>query len=375
MKNQLLIQILSLLAVAVSILLVLFLLTVKTKNRLSNLFFGFFILLNALELSSWLTNQYLQDIPWLLMLRVTCSALINPLFYLYLLALLYNDFRVRPQHIWHALPFALTNLLLLPDFYLTDRVSQALYLQHYSQHWPVQFFEVVSHLQFWVYIIAGFWKIIRFRKVYQENFAEAGMQTYNWALQLTTWIVVVHSVIIIKDLLPFTRFAFVHEAALVLVSLNALFINSWFILKTMFHPELFRQMDSHIVPLKEPDPQPPSAEQTDKIQQLRQYMTTQEPFLDPQLNIQQLAGQLQIPVRELSILINQQIGQHFFDFVNEYRIRKAMDLLRRHTNAEMTIQQILFAVGFNSKSSFHTAFKKLSDLTPSAYRSLVKAEK
>ena len=52
MDDKSLIRTISLLAVFVSVLLAVFLLTVKTKSRLSNVLFGVFILLNALDISS-----------------------------------------------------------------------------------------------------------------------------------------------------------------------------------------------------------------------------------------------------------------------------------------------------------------------------------
>lgn len=66
----------------------------------------------------------------------------------------------------------------------------------------------------------------------------------------------------------------------------------------------------------------------DKITMLRTFMHKDEPFLEPSLTIQDLANLINMPVRELSILINHHLDLHFFDFVNEYRIKKAMELLR-----------------------------------------------
>ena len=97
-------------------------------------------------------------------------------------------------------------------------------------------------------------------------------------------------------------------------------------------------------------------------------MVEKEPFLEPSLTIQELAHQVNIPVRDLSVLINHHINQHFFDFVNEYRVKKAMTILKDPTKKEVTDLEILYEVGFNSKSSFNTAFKKHTGNTPTEYR-------
>ncbi|WP_276965984.1 helix-turn-helix domain-containing protein [Chryseobacterium sp.] len=81
-----------------------------------------------------------------------------------------------------------------------------------------------------------------------------------------------------------------------------------------------------------------------------------------------MSGEIEIPVRELSLLINHQLGQHFYDFVNTYRIENAMNMLKDETKSKVTILEILYEVGFNSKSSFNTAFKKHTGTTPTLYR-------
>jgi len=90
--------------------------------------------------------------------------------------------------------------------------------------------------------------------------------------------------------------------------------------------------------------------------------------LDPFLSIYSLSKQIKVPNNELSILINRKIGQHFFDFVNTYRINFAADMLSDKNNHKKTVMEILFDAGFNSKSSFNTAFKKHKHVTPSQYR-------
>ena len=97
-------------------------------------------------------------------------------------------------------------------------------------------------------------------------------------------------------------------------------------------------------------------------------MTKNEPFLDPSLTIYDLSKQIEMPAKDLSLLINHEFNQHFFDFVNGFRIRKAMEILADPDKKDLTVLEILYDVGFNSKSSFNTAFKKYTQLTPTEYR-------
>ncbi|UKB81285.1 helix-turn-helix domain-containing protein [Chryseobacterium sp. MEBOG07] len=101
---------------------------------------------------------------------------------------------------------------------------------------------------------------------------------------------------------------------------------------------------------------------------MKEFMIKNEPYLDSSLTIQDLAEQLNMPVKDLSALINLYMNKHFFDFINEYRIEKAKEILKNPLQKELTILEILYEVGFNSKSSFSTSFKKYTGTTPTDFR-------
>ena len=67
-------------------------------------------------------------------------------------------------------------------------------------------------------------------------------------------------------------------------------------------------------------------------------------------------------------MINETVGQNFFDFVNRYRIEEAKKLLANPADKKITVLEVLYEVGFNSKSSFNTLFKKHTGLTPSEFK-------
>src|SRR6185503_2829883 len=60
--------------------------------------------------------------------------------------------------------------------------------------------------------------------------------------------------------------------------------------------------------------------------------------------------------------------QNFFDFINRFRIDEAKLMLTNPKDRKITVLEVLYQVGFNSKSSFNTLFKKYTGLTPTAFR-------
>lgn len=91
-------------------------------------------------------------------------------------------------------------------------------------------------------------------------------------------------------------------------------------------------------------------------------------YLQPDLTLPQLAEQLDCSVNHLSQAINSGFGMSFFDFINGFRIRKATTLLTTAKPADAAILNVALAVGFNSTSTFYSAFKKVTGQTPAQFR-------
>ena len=98
-------------------------------------------------------------------------------------------------------------------------------------------------------------------------------------------------------------------------------------------------------------------------------MEEQKPYLNPNLTMTDLADELAVPHRELSQIINESFEQHFYDFINSYRIKESKQFLR-NSSKKSTVLEIAYAVGFNSKSTFNTAFKKHVGVSPTEFKNL-----
>jgi len=69
---------------------------------------------------------------------------------------------------------------------------------------------------------------------------------------------------------------------------------------------------------------------------------------------------------KVSQVINTYFSKNFYSFLNEYRIREAKKLLV--SEPTLSVKAIMYEVGFNSKNSFYSAFKKITGLSPNDYR-------
>ena len=89
-------------------------------------------------------------------------------------------------------------------------------------------------------------------------------------------------------------------------------------------------------------------------------MQDQELYLDCDLTLRQLARHVGISYHQASQVINGQMNQRFFSFVNNYRVQLAKDLMSDPKTSKMAIVDLAVEVGFKSKSSFYDAFKKVT---------------
>jgi len=88
-------------------------------------------------------------------------------------------------------------------------------------------------------------------------------------------------------------------------------------------------------------------------------------FQDNELSLAKLAEASELNIHLASKAINECSGGNFYDWVNLYRVEKAKSLLLE-SNAQ--VSKVCYDVGFNSKSTFYAAFKKVTGMTPGAYR-------
>jgi TolB-like protein/AraC-like DNA-binding protein len=109
----------------------------------------------------------------------------------------------------------------------------------------------------------------------------------------------------------------------------------------------------------------------DQIKKLKgkllSYFKEDEPFLNPQLNLQFVAQVLELNNNKISFLINQAFNVNFNDFVNSYRLKHFKLIALDSNNSHLTILGLAYDSGFNSKTVFNTYFKKIEGVTPRAW--------
>ncbi len=86
------------------------------------------------------------------------------------------------------------------------------------------------------------------------------------------------------------------------------------------------------------------------------------------ITIEAFSERTGVATKTLSFIVNRYYEKNFYEFINNYRVEEARMLLKNIQNKDVPIQDIYESVGFRSKSSFNTLFKKKIGMTPSEYR-------
>ncbi|MCP4156892.1 MAG: AraC family transcriptional regulator [bacterium] len=98
------------------------------------------------------------------------------------------------------------------------------------------------------------------------------------------------------------------------------------------------------------------------------HITKSRSFTNPEINLQKLADELDIPPHHISQVINSRLNKNFYQFINHYRVEEVKKNLAAPSMANDSILKIAFDVGFNTKSTFNAIFKQFTGMTPSQYR-------
>lgn len=147
---------------------------------------------------------------------------------------------------------------------------------------------------------------------------------------------------------------------------------SFFLYLTIFFYFYNRKVDSILlaergdIPVKSEKKKIASEDATAWMDKLEKVIRDKELYKDPNLKLNDLATQINITPHLLSQLLNDNAGKSFSTYINEFRINEACRLIS--TNDRLTFEAIGYEVGYNSKSTFYAAFKKIKDTTPALFK-------
>lgn len=350
------------------------------RNRVSNRFLAAFLLVFSICMMGIVAyaSRWVLKFPHLGLLHTPFGAIQGIPFFLYLLSLSKKDFRMNWK-LWSLfLPFLIVAVWLIP-FYALGAEAKRQVLESGYQTLPRQwlYLFIFSTIVNAASILASFVVVLRHERLIRQVYSSSSNKTLLWTRHFLYACTGVFLTCVFMSFFDVTwADAFSNLCFCVVIYV--------FGYRAMRQPEIFRDISEDALPVEEELPlmrRPVKYEKSGLteekakalLERMERLMLEEKPYLDPALNLQQLAAQLQIVPHQLSQLLNQFKGESFSDFVNRYRVEHFKRIALSPSHAHLSLLGIAFESGFNSKAAFNAAFKRLTGQTPSEFVRNLKA--
>ncbi len=291
-------------------------------------------------------------------------------FFFYIKALIRDG---RSRGLWESLHFlpALLCLLIMAPFYVKDAEYKIQYIETAVQNSKLEFniLFFLAYVQVVLYFLEANRLIRGYIARFKQTYSDLEPVSLDWIRNLSGIILV-----ICLFCLPLFGLLFLgHDSGHAidysfLIALTLYFGILFLGYRVWIQPDLvspsgpFEKKEKYLKSKL-------SREESKKYySQLIDLMEKEKVYLEPNLNLPDLAKRMDLNPRYLSQVINENACMNFYDFVNQFRVEEAKKAILDPQNAHQDILTIAFDAGFSSKATFNTLFKKNTKLTPSQYR-------
>jgi AraC-like DNA-binding protein len=340
----------------------------RKGNRRANRIMAMFLLALAIGMANGIFSVLgLYDkFPALVILMGSVALAYGPLFYLYIRAMTAADRPWTPADVFHAVPFLIGMLAYGAYLRSPDGGPASPGIVGWIVRYPWLAVTILSTLQTVVYLAS----VIRLLRGYSERIKA----TYSTIDRINlAWLrrrLAIYAAIWIIALVMIAAAGFEGRAPGLFMQIVA-FLTALNIFATGY-----RAMRQSEIVLGPSETKPGRRYERSSLTpenaalyktRLLELMERKKPYLDPEITLPKLALALEIPVAQLSRVINEHLGRNFFEFINHSRVEEAK---RRMTGPGAGDKLITVALdcGFNSLATFNRVFKESAGRTPSEYR-------
>jgi AraC-like DNA-binding protein len=348
---------------------------------------GFLVLVMSIGLLGAVLglSGYYKQFPHLMRIGDPMGLLLGPVLYLYIYLL--TQGKTPTRFYFHLLPFALYVVSIFPFYALSaeEKIAfgEKVFLNKHQSALALAI-QVARTIHVMVYVVLSLALIRRFDKVLEKNFSEIEKINLHKSQDLLRLYVVVCGIAITIFIAGFfIPFHLVMANNLIGLGISLLIYILAYVswdqqvvkvnqLVWAEEPQATeRQMPSTAAPGNEKGriTLHLSDEQYRSLsKRLEKLLDHEKVYLENELSLAQLSEKMNIVPYQASELISRKYQESFFDLINRHRIEEVKKRLNDPAFAYLSIFGVAVDCGFNSKSSFNTAFKKFTNLTPSQYR-------
>ncbi len=313
-------------------------------------------------------------VPELNFIDDTFMLAYGPLFYLFTQSVVFKRYKLSKIIILHFVPFFifLAYVLWVIIFVDTKEQIQAIQqMENLNIPWYIQVVGLFLLSHILIYLIKS--KLIMKKVLFSafENYSNINKENYSRLNFILNSFIALFLLSLLNSILPF----FGIKKGL-LVSLLMMILFMFYFINSILFKMLKGSTDNSglisetklIAKEKYAGSNLSKQQVVDYNSKLLDHMINNKRYLDSELTVDQLAKELNLSSKAISQVINERQSCNFFDFVNKFRVDEVKLKFQTLVDDKTTILEIMYESGFNSKSSFNTAFKKFTKLTPTQYK-------
>ena len=310
-----------------------------------------------------------------------------PLLYLYTKVLLNPNYKFSKKDLLHYLLFGVNLIFASIIFFQTPEIKLEILNFYAYEILPknnleslIIFYEFYTStidslevIQFFIYFILIFRYLNKYLKELKTRLSTINKAILKWIkvlviLFIPEFLFDFISILIPEDIASYAFLTNVLNNIRIVYEISIIFFLGIFSLK---QPEITLYIEqnylSKIIPKNKYEKSTLTHQETKNYYStLNKIINENKPYLNNEFRFKELAELIGISTHILSQVLNKMTNNNFYNYINRLRIEHSKKLLK--TSKDLSIIEIAFNSGFNSKSTFNKAFKKYLKITPTQYR-------
>ena len=357
-----------------------FLRKAKGKYAMHNSYLGFLMIVFVLLFTEEYLNYtlYILKLPWLSKFSEPINFLIAPLIYLFTIERLgdsrgYRDWKhFIPAILWFGYCFFYyTQPTTFKSYYLVEQLQIDLKITQIDTNYSIDPLRIREYLRGFVIIQMLFYLVLIYKSLFKKA-KELGysklFKIQDKALTSLHFSTLFYLLFIIISIYVMFNFKQRGDDNYIYLYLTICFI--LFTIRIMFKTALFHDVSIFLDPgSKYKHSSLNDYKKTNILNAILQQLHEEKYFLSNKASLTELSKKINETPHNVSQVINEKLNQSFFELLASCRINEAKTVLKSDYGKKLTIEEIANQVGYNSKSGFNTAFKKITSQTPSEFRS------
>ncbi|TBN06909.1 AraC family transcriptional regulator [Hyunsoonleella flava] len=303
---------------------------------------------------------------------------LGPLIYLYVKSVTTSNFSFKKQYWWHfALAFTFIGYRIFifvydasqPGFNATQNGILKIKVDEAIVQPAMGFIEFPFMLLYLAFTLQLFYN---YRKRIKQYFSNTYKLELNWILSF----LLLFTVMFFYDTIQTIVGSFVTDLSYAQrwwLNLLSALVTLYIGIKGYFTDTTkLNKLNFRFSPSLEAIPQNTDQESSKSISKkdiatVKALMEDDKVYLNPELNLADMAQQANMSRGQLSEIINSGFNQNFNDFVNGYRVNAFKKMIQNDKHRQLSLLGIAQDCGFNSKATFNRVFKKLTNTSPTEY--------